>query len=179
MLPDEIRLWQKNISHVPQNIFLSDSTIAENIAFGLDPVEVDMDRVRKSAEVACISSFIESSPEGYGSVVGERWVKISGGERQRIGIARALYNKSELLVLDEATSSLDNKTESEVIRGISEMEFRPTILMIAHRLSTVESCDSIVQLEKGKIVAQGTYKELSKNSKIFQGLANVIINKDN
>ena len=179
LLPDEIRLWQKSISHVPQNIFLSDSTIAENIAFGLDPVEVDMDRVRKSAEVACISSFIESSPEGYGSVVGERGVKISGGERQRIGIARALYNKSELLVLDEATSSLDNKTESEVIRGIIEMEFRPTILMIAHRLSTVESCDSIVQLEKGKIVAQGTYKELSKNSKTFQGLANVIINKDN
>ena len=172
LLADEIRPWQKSISHVPQNIFLSDSTIASNIAFGQDPSEVDMDRVRKSAEIACISSFIESNPEGYSSNVGERGIKISGGERQRIGIARALYNKAELLVLDEATSSLDNKTENEVMRGISHMEFRPTILMIAHRLSTVKSCDSIVQLENGRIVAQGTYNELSKDNRSFQDLAN-------
>jgi len=172
LLADEIRPWQKSISHVPQNIYLSDSTIASNIAFGQDPSEVDMDRVRKSAEIACISSFIESNPEGYSSNVGERGIKISGGERQRIGIARALYNKAELLVLDEATSSLDNKTENEVMRGISNMEFRPTILMIAHRLSTVKSCDSIVQLENGRIVAQGTYDELSKDNRSFQDLAN-------
>jgi len=172
LLADEIRPWQKSISHVPQNIFLSDSTITSNIAFGQDPSEVDMDRVRKSAEIACISSFIESNPEGYSSNVGERGIKISGGERQRIGIARALYNKAELLVLDEATSSLDNKTENEVMRGISQMELRPTILMIAHRLSTVKSCDSIVQLENGRIVAQGTYNELSKDNRSFQDLAN-------
>ena len=177
LLEDEIRPWQKNISHVPQNIFLSDSTIASNIAFGQDPSEVDMDRVRKSAEIACISSFIESNPEGYSSNVGERGIKISGGERQRIGIARALYNKAELLVLDEATSSLDNKTENEVMRGISHMEFRPTILMIAHRLSTVKSCDSIVQLENGRIVAQGTYNELSKDNRSFQDLANELETK--
>ena len=177
LLADEIRPWQKSISHVPQNIFLSDSTIASNIAFGQDPSEVDMDRVRKSAEIACISSFIESNPEGYSANVGERGIKISGGERQRIGIARALYNKAELLVLDEATSSLDNKTENEVMRGISHMEFRPTILMIAHRLSTVKHCDSIVQLENGRIVAQGTYNELSKDNRSFQDLANELETK--
>jgi len=177
LLPDEIRPWQKSISHVPQSIYLSDSTIASNIAFGQDSSEVDMDLVRKSAEIACISSFIESNPEGYSSIVGERGIKISGGERQRIGIARALYNKAELLVLDEATSSLDNKTENEVMRGISHMEFRPTILMIAHRLSTVKSCDSIVQLENGRIVAQGTYNELSKDNRSFQDLANELETK--
>ena len=177
LLADEIRPWQKSISHVPQNIFLSDSTITSNIAFGQDPSEVDMDRVRKSAEIACISSFIESNPEGYSANVGERGIKISGGERQRIGIARALYNKAELLVLDEATSSLDNKTENEVMRGISHMEFRPTILMIAHRLSTVKSCDSIVQLENGRIVAQGTYNELSNHNRSFQDLANELETK--
>ena len=141
MLPDEIRLWQKSISHVPQNIYLSDASIAENIAFGVDSDEIDMKKVKQAAAVACISTFIESNPKKYDSLVGERGVKISGGERQRIGIARAIYKQRRLLILDEATSALDNETEKEVIKGISNLESKPTILMIAHRLSTIKYCD--------------------------------------
>ena len=130
-----------------------------------------MKKVKQAAAVACISTFIESNPKKYDSLVGERGVKISGGERQRIGIARAIYKQRRLLILDEATSALDNETEKEVIKGISNLESKPTILMIAHRLSTVKYCDSIVLLENGKVVAEGSYEDLLKNSPSFRNLA--------
>tara|TARA_Y100001936_G_scaffold253459_1_gene318232 strand:- start:3021 stop:4838 length:1818 start_codon:yes stop_codon:yes gene_type:complete len=171
LLEEDIAGWQRNISHVPQNIYLSDGTIAENIAFGIEPSLVDIGRVKFAADVACISSFIESNPSKYDALVGERGVKISGGEKQRIGIARAIYKERKLLILDEATSALDNSTEKKVIEAITNLKSKPTILMIAHRLSTVKSCDSIVQLENGKIVAKGSYEDLLKNSSSFKELA--------
>jgi len=171
LLKEDIVGWQRNISHVPQNIYLSDASIAENIAFGVDSDEIDMKKVKQAAAVACISTFIESNPKKYDSLVGERGMKISGGERQRIGIARAIYKQRRLLILDEATSALDNETEKEVIKGISNLESKPTILMIAHRLSTVRYCDSIVLLENGKVVAEGSYEDLLKNSPSFRNLA--------
>ena len=176
LLKEDIAGWQKNISHVPQNIYLSDASIAENIAFGVDSDEIDMKKVRQAAAIACISEFIESNPKKYDSFVGERGMKISGGERQRIGIARAIYKQRRLLILDEATSALDNETEKEVIKGISNLESKPTILMIAHRLSTVKYCDSIVLLENGKVVAEGSYEDLLKISPSFRNLASEIEN---
>ena len=176
LLKEDIVGWQRNISHVPQNIYLSDASIAENIAFGVDSDEIDMKKVKQAAAVACISTFIESNPKKYDSLVGERGVKISGGERQRIGIARAIYKQRRLLILDEATSALDNETEKEVIKGISNLESKPTILMIAHRLSTIKYCDSIVLLEKGKVVAEGSYEDLLKKSQSFRNLASEIQN---
>ena len=176
LLEEDIAGWQRNISHVPQNIYLSDGTIAENIAFGIEPSLVDIGRVKFAADVACISSFIESNPGKYDALVGERGVKISGGEKQRIGIARAIYKERKLLILDEATSALDNKTEKKVIEGITNLESKPTILMIAHRLSTVKTCDSIVQLENGKIVAIGSFDDLLENSPSFKELASEMKN---
>ena len=173
---DDLPSWQRNISHVPQNIYLSDGTIAENIAFGVEPSLMDLERVKFAAKVACISEFIESNPNQYEAFVGERGVKVSGGEKQRIGIARAIYKERKLLILDEATSALDNKTEKKVIEGITNLESKPTVLMIAHRLSTVKTCDSIVQLEDGKIVAIGSFDDLLENSPSFKELASEMKN---
>ena len=164
------------INYISFNIYLSDGTIAENIAFGIEPSLVDIGRVKFAADVACISSFIESNPSKYDALVGERGVKISGGEKQRIGIARAIYKERKLLILDEATSALDNKTEKKVIEGITNLKSKPTILMIAHRLSTVKTCDSIVQLENGKIVAIGSFDDLLENSPSFKELASEMKN---
>lgn len=149
------RSWQRNIAHVPQSIFLTDSSMANNIAFGVPPEEVDMDRVREAARRAQIADFIEGTPEAYGALVGERGVRISGGQRQRIGIARALYKKSKVLVFDEATSALDSSTEKAVMEAIENLDRELTILIIAHRLSTLEGCDLVVKLEHGRIVEEG------------------------
>lgn len=154
------RAWQRTIAHVPQNIFLADTTVAENIAFGIPRGQIDHERVRKAAEQARISEFIESRPEGYGAIVGERGVRLSGGQRQRIAIARALYKQASVLIFDEATSALDNNTELEVMGAIENLDRELTILIIAHRLSTLKNCDTIVQLDHGKIAAQCTYEQL-------------------
>lgn len=146
--------WQKNIAHVPQSIYLSDSTISENIAFGIPAEEIDLSRVQEAARKAQISEHIESLKHGYNTIVGERGIRLSGGQRQRIGIARALYKKASVIVFDEATSALDNETEKAVMDSIDGLGAELTILMIAHRLSTVENCDMIVRLEDGKIVEQ-------------------------
>ncbi|MBI4208577.1 MAG: ABC transporter ATP-binding protein [Deltaproteobacteria bacterium] len=152
------RAWQRTIAHVPQSIYLGDTTISENIAFGVPPDKIDMDRVRQAAKQAQIAEFIESRPEGYSALVGERGIRLSGGQRQRIGIARALYKQATVLVFDEATSALDNATEKEVMNAIENLDHDLTILIVAHRITTLQHCDTIVQLERGQIVAQGSYE---------------------
>jgi ATP-binding cassette subfamily B protein len=147
-----LRAWQRNIAHVPQAIFLADTTLAENIAFGVPKEQIDLDRVRQAARKAQIADFIESRPEGYGARVGERGIQLSGGQRQRIGIARALYKQATVLVFDEATSALDHATEGSVMDAINNLGRDLTIVLIAHRLSTVERCDSIVQMGPGESV---------------------------
>jgi ATP-binding cassette, subfamily B, bacterial PglK len=163
-----VRAWQQTIAHVPQYIYLADGTVAENIAFGVTPANIDLDRVQQAARQAQIADFIESSPEGYQAYVGERGIRLSGGQRQRIGIARALYKQASVLVFDEATSALDNVTEQSVMDAIKGLRKDLTVLLIAHRLNTVRRCDIIVQLEHGRVVAQGTYEQLLECSLSFR-----------
>jgi ATP-binding cassette subfamily B protein len=153
------RAWQRTLAHVPQTIYLADASIAENIAFGMPVSAIDHNRVREAAEQAQIANFIEGRPGGYASVVGERGVRLSGGQRQRIGIARALYKQASILIFDEATSALDSTTEAAVLSAIENLDRELTILIIAHRLTTLQGCDKIVLLGSGQIVAEGTYDE--------------------
>lgn len=155
------RAWQRTIAHVPQSIFLTDATIAENIAFGVPHEQIDYDSVRLAARRAHIAEFIEASPQGYNVIVGERGVRLSGGQRQRIGIARALYKKATVLVFDEATSALDSETENAVMQAIESLGSDLTVLIIAHRITTLRGCDTIYHLDKGKVVSSGTYQELA------------------
>ena len=166
-----IRAWQASIAHVPQQCYLSDASIAENIAFGVPLDEIDMTQVKVAARTAHIEEFIESRPSGYHELVGERGIRLSGGQRQRICIARALYKKAALIVFDEATSALDNTTEREVMKAILELNHQVTIVLIAHRISTVKSADLIVEFDKGHIKAQGTYESLIEKSSTFKELA--------
>jgi ABC-type multidrug transport system fused ATPase/permease subunit len=166
-----IRAWQRNIATVPQSIYLADTTLAENIAFGVPRGSIDYDRVRQAARQAQIADFIESRPEGYNAFVGERGIRLSGGQRQRIGIARALYKQAEVLVFDEATSALDSATEQSVMAAIEGLHGDLTILIIAHRLTTVQRCDTIVELEHGQLAAQGTYEQLLECSRSFRQMA--------
>lgn len=169
-----IRSWQRTIAHVPQSIFLADTTLAENIAFGVPHDAIDMNRVKLAARQAQIADFIESRPDGYSALVGERGIRLSGGQRQRIGIARALYKQANVLVFDEATSALDNATEQSVMDAIEGLNRDLTILLIAHRLTTVRRCDSIIELERGRVVAQGTYEQMLQHSPSFQGVAHAV-----
>jgi ABC-type multidrug transport system fused ATPase/permease subunit len=166
-----VRAWQRSIAHVPQSIYLADTTLAENIAFGVPPETIDLDRVQQAAHQAQISEFIESRQEGYQAYVGERGIRLSGGQRQRIGIARALYKQASVLVFDEATSALDNATEQSVMDAIEGLSSDLTILLIAHRLTTVRHCDTIVELEHGRVVAQGTYEKLFECNPSFRRMA--------
>lgn len=168
---NRVRAWQRTIAHVPQNIYLADSSLAENIAFGVPRDAIDLDRVRQAARQAQIADFIEDRPEGYQAYAGERGIRLSGGQRQRIGIARALYKQASVLVFDEATSALDNATEQSVMDAIEGLERDLTILLIAHRLATVRRCDTIVELEHGRVVAQGAYEELLERSPSFRKMA--------
>lgn len=155
-----IRAWQKTIAHVPQNIFLADSTFAENIAFGVPLDFIDFDRVIEAAKKAQISDLIENQPLGYLDFVGERGIRLSGGQRQRIGIARALYKKANVLIFDEATSALDNATERTVMGSIEELGDDFTIVLIAHRLTTLRQCSMILELGSGGVLAAGTYEQM-------------------
>lgn len=159
-----MRAWQGAIAHVPQNIFLADSSIAENIAFGVPRDRIDMERVRAAAKSAHIHEFIESSPEGYSAMVGERGIRLSGGQRQRIGIARALYKKASVLLFDEATSALDNNSEQSVMDAIQELDRDLTIVIVAHRLTTVRYCDKIFEIKQGGLVDRGSFSNLLEAS---------------
>ena len=155
--------WQRSVAHVPQSIFLSDASIAENIAFGIEPDKIDFQKVRSSAKRAQIDEFIESRPEGYHAFVGERGVRLSGGQRQRIGIARALYHNPQVLILDEATSALDEYTEQAVMDAVNKLSKNITIILIAHRLNTVKDCDIIFKFHKGKVISQGKFNDVVKS----------------
>jgi ABC-type multidrug transport system fused ATPase/permease subunit len=168
---NRLRAWQRSIAHVPQSIYLADATLAENIALGVARNAIDLNRVQQAARLAQIADFIESSPEGYQAYVGERGIRLSGGQRQRIGIARALYKQANVLVFDEATSALDNATEQSVMDAIDGLSRGVTILMIAHRLTTFRRCDIIVELERGRVIAQGTYEQLLERSPSFRNMA--------
>jgi len=157
---NNIGRWQKHIAHVPQSIFLADSTIESNIAFGISPDKVDHERVRQAAWQANILETIESWPDKFNSRVGERGVRLSGGQRQRIGIARALYKQADVLVFDEATSALDNETERAVMEAIRSLGPQITVLIIAHRLNTLNGCDLIVKLGPGQSIQTGARESL-------------------
>lgn len=162
--------WQACIAHVPQSIFLADTSIAENIAFAVPPEEIDYERVRRAAHEAQIGTVIESWPEQYQTKVGERGIRISGGQRQRIGIARALYKRAEVIVFDEATSALDSETEHAVIEAIQALGRHLTIIMVAHRLSTLRFCNEIIELQDGKIARTCDYQQLiESHDKYLEG----------
>lgn len=159
------RDWQAHVAHVPQTIFLADSTIEENIAFGIPRDQIDLFRVKQAAQQAQISDSIESWPFKYQTIIGERGILLSGGQRQRIGIARALYKKADVIIFDEATSALDNETEQAVMRAIEDLNKEITLLIIAHRLSTLKNCTQIVELDEGSIKRAGTYQDIVNQSK--------------
>jgi ABC-type multidrug transport system fused ATPase/permease subunit len=168
----KVRSWQRTLGYVPQTIFLTDASIAENIAFGVPAERIDQERVRICARMADVHDFVMNTmPAGFDTQVGERGVRLSGGQRQRIGIARALYLDPGVLVLDEATSALDNKTEQDVMNAVLSLDRKSTVVMIAHRLSTVRSCDCIYLLENGAVSAQGTYDQLLESSPAFRRMA--------
>lgn len=171
VIGDRIRAWQRTLAHVPQSIYLADATVAENIAFGVPHEAIDPARLRQAARQAQIADFIESCREGYNTLVGERGIRLSGGQRQRIGIARALYKRASVLVFDEATNALDNVTERSVMDAIDGLDRGLTVVLIAHRLTTVQRCDTIVELAHGRVVAQGTYAGLLESSPSFRSLA--------
>jgi ABC-type multidrug transport system fused ATPase/permease subunit len=168
---DNVRCWRANLGYVPQHIYLMDDTIARNIAFGVADAEINLTAVEWAARIANLHDFVNELPDGYNTVVGERGIRLSGGQRQRIGIARALYHDPELLVLDEATSALDNATEDAVQKAIDQAAEAKTLVIIAHRLSTVRNCDLVYVLKKGRVVAQGTYETLLDGNAQFRALA--------
>ncbi len=157
------RAWQAHIAHVPQAIYLSDSTIEENIAFGIPKGNIDHNRVKQAAQQAQIAQIIESWPKKYKTYVGERGIRLSGGQRQRIGIARALYKQADVIIFDEATSALDNDTEQAVMEAIESLGNELTILIIAHRLTTLKNCTQVVELGDGGIKRIGSYQEIVSN----------------
>ena len=162
---DDLRGWQDQIGYVPQSIFLTDDTLRRNVAFGLPKDKIDDDAVKSAIRSAQLEEFVASLPDGMETVVGERGVRLSGGQRQRIGIARALYNNPDVLVLDEATSSLDTETEHGVMQAVQALQGDKTVIIVAHRLSTVEYCDRLYRLENAQIVDEGTFSEVTSRTK--------------
>ena len=168
---DNRAAWQAHVAYVPQNIFLLDASIAENIALGIAAPDIDRARLLEAARLAQLDDLIAALPQGFEHRVGERGVRLSGGQRQRIGIARALYREASVLLLDEATNALDGLTERELMATLGRLRGRYTTILIAHRMSTVRSCDLIFQLEHGKIIGSGTYDALLKDSEAFRHMA--------
>lgn len=166
LVMENISSWQKNIAHVPQNIFLSDSSIGENVAFGRTKPDIDANRMKNAVDEAQLRDFIESLPQGYDTRVGERGIRLSGGQRQRIGIARALYKRSSVLVLDEATSALDDATENAVMATINALDRGLTVIMVSHRLTTLSGCDRIVEVRAGEIIEHGSYQNFRRSKRL-------------
>ena len=169
---DNLRAWQQTVGYVPQEIFLTDATLSENIALGLRPDEIDQTKIERAARIAQLHTFaLTELPDGYATLIGERGVRLSGGQRQRIGIARALYHDADLIVFDEATSALDNLTEREVMAAVTSLPGEKTVVMIAHRLSTVKVCDRIVMMEAGQVKDVGSWDELTSRNTAFRALS--------
>lgn len=166
---NNLRSWQKSIGYVPQHIFLSDDTVAANVALGTDHKEINQDAVEKACKIANLHKFVtEELPIQYNTRIGENGVRLSGGQRQRIGIARAFYHNPQVLILDEATSALDNKTEKEIMNEVNNLSNKVTIIIIAHRINTLKNCDQIFLLEKGELKSQGTFNELINTNENFR-----------
>jgi HlyD family secretion protein len=165
------RLWKNTIGFVPQSIFLSEGTIVQNVAFGIPDDKINIEKVKNALTLSHLDKFLQSLDKGIYTEVGERGVQLSGGQRQRIGIARALYHNAKVLVFDEATSSLDGITEKNIMEAIHNFSGQKTIIMVAHRLKTVQKCDQIFLVDKGKITDHGTYEELLKRNKHFKDMA--------
>jgi len=161
LLGERLTGWRRSIAHVPQTIFLADSSIAENIALGAPWAKADMDKVRRAAKTAQLADFIDSLAEGFDTKVGEGGVRLSGGQRQRLGLARAIYKDAPVLVLDEATSALDEATEADLLRALDVLGAEgKTIIIIAHRRSTIDGCQLVVRLDHGRLVEMGSYEQL-------------------
>lgn len=165
-----LRVWQNQIGYVPQSIYLTDDTLRHNVAFGLPDEQIDVAAVQRAIKDAQLEEFVASLPNGLETIVGERGVRLSGGQRQRIGIARALYHDPSVLVLDEATSALDTATEQGVMQAVMALQGSKTILIVAHRLSTVEHCDRLYRLEHGQLVAEGSPAKMLAISKIASSI---------
>ena len=173
IIKQNLRAWQRSIGYVPQHIYLSDDTVEANIAFGVDLKDINQEAVEKASKIANLHEFVMNElPKNYQTTIGERGVRLSGGQRQRIGIARALYHNPQVLILDEATSALDNQTEKAVMDAVNNIGKDITIILIAHRLSTVKKCNKIFLLEKGELKNQGTFEELIKMNDNFRKSAN-------
>jgi ABC-type multidrug transport system fused ATPase/permease subunit len=165
------RSWQNSIGYVPQQIYLADDTVAANIAFGIDINEIDQQAVETAAKIANLHTFVKNElPQQYQTTIGERGVRLSGGQRQRIGIARALYLNPQVLILDEATSALDNLTEQAIMEELQHIEKNITIIIVAHRLSTVRKCNNIFLLDKGRLKGHGTFEELTQSNDTFRAM---------
>jgi len=172
-IQERLPAWQRKIGYIPQSIYLTDDTVRGNVAFGMGENEVDDAKVWKALEAAQLRDLVESLPEGLDTFVGERGVRLSGGQRQRIGIARALFHNPEVLVMDEATSALDNQTERHIVEALEQLQGEHTLVVIAHRLSTVRNCDTLFMLDEGRLVASGSYDELIATSDEFRRMAGV------
>jgi ABC-type multidrug transport system fused ATPase/permease subunit len=165
ILSTDLRGWQNQIGYVPQAIYLTDDSLMRNIAFGIPYNEINMIAVDRALKAAQLDDFVNNLPEGLNTFVGERGVRLSGGQRQRIGIARALYHDPAILVLDEATSALDTVTENEVMKAVNSLQGNKTLLIVAHRLSTLENCDRIYKLESGALISSGPAHEILNQKK--------------
>lgn len=165
-IQQNLRAWQDQIGYVPQSIYLTDDTLRRNIAFGLSNEQIDDVAVKRAINAAQLDEFVSSMANGIETIVGERGVRLSGGQRQRIGIARALYHDPNVLVLDEATSALDTATEDSVMQSVMALHGKKTIIIVAHRLSTVEHCDKLYRLEQGRVVEEGTSSEIIHSTNI-------------
>lgn len=170
------RTWLKLVGYIPQSIYLIDDTIARNIALGIPDEEIDYNRISKALQIAQLSEYVQALPSGLQTVVGERGLRMSGGQRQRVGIARALYHDPEIIIMDEATSSLDNRTESLIMETLERLKRDRTFIMIAHRLTTIQQCDTLYFLENGRITGCGSYDELIDQHKSFRSMAELIQN---
>ena len=172
-IQNRLRPWRANVGYIPQAIYLLDDTIRRNVAFGLRDEEIDEEQLGTALRAAQLEDFVRALPDGAETIVGERGIRLSGGQRQRIGLARALYSNPEVLVMDEATSSLDNETERLVMRALDELKDGRTFIIIAHRLSTVRKCERLYFLKEGRIEAEGTYDELNQIHNEFRQMAEI------
>jgi len=170
-IQQNLSAWQKNMGYIPQSIYLADETLRSNIAFGIPKEEIDDSKVLNAVKLAQLGTLIEQLPAGLETIIGENGTRLSGGQRQRVGIARALYHAPDVLVMDEATSALDNITEKQITNAIESLKGERTLIMIAHRLSTVKNCDMLYFMEEGKIVEQGTYDDLVHSNIRFREMA--------
>jgi ABC-type multidrug transport system fused ATPase/permease subunit len=168
--PDNVRAWQRSVGYVPQTFFHIDDTVAANIGFGVDRAEIDHAAVERAARIANLHEFVMALPQGYDTLIGERGSRLSGGQAQRLAIARALYRDPDVLVFDEATSALDNLTEKAVMEAVQALGRQKTVILVAHRLSTVRRCDNIFFLDGGRVGDVGRYEDLVTANERFRAL---------